>query len=180
MNPQTFFTLIVVVLFVYGYWETNRKRNKILVYYSGVDGTVEDKWVNEDSGNVVLRNKKFRIIKDRERSFWLRKGIHFFFPTKVNCLFYSWYSEYPHDPNDYRNVWVTPEVRKAINKAEWVESYYKGARPSSSKKQSTIMQWIPFVAILIVFILGFWVFNNLSMISDQFADMNNKINALTP
>jgi hypothetical protein len=151
----------------------------MLVYYTGKDKTLEKKWININSGYVIFRNYKFDIITKRIVNLWYTGGIHFLFPTKVSCLFYSWYSRFPHDPDNYANVWETPEVRKMINKEEWVKSYAKGFSPQAAKKPSFMQQWMPFISILAVVLIGFYLYTNQQELAQHIAIIENSLNAIT-
>ena len=73
-------------------------------------------------------------------------------------LTYSHNSRFPHDPNNLDYNAETPEVRNAINKEEWVLSYYKGAKPSQGKasKLGFLQQWLPLIALIGVVIVFFY------------------------
>jgi hypothetical protein len=179
LSPQMLVTLIVVMLFVAAWYSTNSKRNKIYCFYRGRDNTIQARWVNlTDSFVLFPPNKKFRVLPERMTSFWYKGGVHFFFPTKVNSLEYSWQSIYPVDPHNYQNTWVTPEVYKIHNTENAFSSYGKGFAPQSGKKQGMIMQYLPIIAIVLIVILGFWVYSNFTTIASSLTDLTNKVNTI--
>ena len=179
MNLSIVVTLLVVLLFVNAWYSTNKKRNQILCRYFSKDKTVEEKWIGSDKGFIVFRGRKFDVITRRISSFWLNKGIHWLFPTKVNYLQYSWYSRFPHDPDNYENVWETPEVRNAINTSELVQSFYRTATPSPMKKQGMLQTWLPFISIILVVLIAFWLYSNQQQLAAQLGAMQNTLNAIT-
>lgn len=160
MDFSMLVTIIVVLLFIMAYYSTNSKKNKILCLYTGRDKTDEERWVGVKAGFVIFGGRKFNIVPRRITSFWMTRGIHMIFPTKVNCLKYSWYSRFPHDPDDYRNVWETPEARAAIDTSELVTSFFKTATPTAQKKQGVLQAYLPFIAIIALGLLAFWAYSN--------------------
>ncbi len=179
MDLSLLVLVLVVLLFVMAWRSTNSKRNQILCLYTGRDKTDEEKWINVDKGFVVFRGRRFDIITRRITSFWLTRGIHVIFPTKVNCLKYSWYSRFPHDPDDYTNTWETPETREAIDTSELVSSYFKTSTPNATRKQSLIQQYLPFASIVLVILVGFYLYMNMQILSQQYADLANALRAIT-
>ena len=178
MELQTFLFVIMLLLFGGAVYSVQIKRGQILVHYTGIDKTEEEKWISIKSGYVIFRGRKFDIITRRITSFWLNRGIHYLFPTKVNYLKYSWYSRFPHDPDDYKNVWETPEVRNAINKAELVKSYFQTSTPATAKKQSAIMQYLPLISIVMVILVGFYLYSNMQVMQEQLGAMDNMIRSI--
>jgi hypothetical protein len=73
----------------------------------------------------------------------------------------------------------TPRTRKALNKEEWVESYYKGAKPSTATKQTMIGQYLPWIAIGLVVLVGFYLYTNMQGFAMEIADIRNSLNAIT-
>lgn len=166
------------MLFVAAWYSTNSKRSKIICFYRGRDKTLETKWINVTDNFIIFRNKKFYVDTRRMISFWYKGGIHFIFPTKVNSLEYNWSSVYPHDPDDYKVVWETPETRKVLLTEEWVKSYGRGFTPQTTKKQGLLMQYLPFITILLLVIFAFWVYSNFNGIANSLNDLANKINTI--
>lgn len=167
------------MLFVGAIYSTNAKRNKIYCFYRGRDNTIQARWVNMNDSYVLFPpNKKFRVLPERMSSFWYKGGIHFFFPTKVNSLEYSWQSIYPVDPHNYQNTWVTPEIYRIHNTENAFSSYGKGFAPQTDKKQGLIMRWLPLIAILLIIIVAFWVYSNFNAISGALTDITNRVNTI--
>jgi hypothetical protein len=111
---------------------------------------------------VIFDGGKYDIIPSRIIFQWYCAGlIHMFFPQWVATLDYTYSSRWPHDSNTMEITAETPRTRKALNKEEWVESYYKGAKPSSAQKTraSLITQYLPWVAIILVVLVAVY-FNN--------------------
>ena len=177
---QTLLTIIILLLFGYASFSSRKLRNKLYCHYTGQDKTEEDKWTTMKAGNVVFRGLKFDILPDRITSFWLTTGIHWFFPTRVNYAKFSWYSRWPHNPNNYNlTIMGNPAVRNAIDKSELVESYFKTSTPTVTKKQGMIAQYLPLVTIVLIVCIAFYCYSNFEAISVQFAAMQNSINAVT-
>lgn len=179
MNPQMLFTIIIAMLFVAAWYSTNSKRNKIYCFYRGRDNTIQARWVNMTDSYVLFPpNKKFRVLPERMSSFWYKGGIHFFFPTKVNSLEYSWNSIYPLNTQDYQKSWVTPETYKIHNTEDAFRSYGKGFAPKDNKKQGMLMQYLPIICVVLIVIVGFWAYTNFNAIGDALTDISNKVNTI--
>ncbi len=171
--------IMAIILVVMAWQATNNKRNKILCLFTGKDKTDEEKWVDIDKGYVIFRGRKFDVISRRITSFWLTRGIHRLFPTKVNCLKYSWYSRFPHDPDDYTHVWETPETRAAIDTGEIVKSYFRTSTAPTSVSQNMLQQYLPWVAIVLVVLVGFWLYTEMQGFGQELSMIQNRLNAIT-
>ena len=178
MSPTTLLVVVVILLVVAAWYSTNSKRNKILCFYRGRDKTLENRWVNVTDSFATFRNKIFYVDTRRIVNFWYKGGIHFIFPTKVSCLEYNWNSPFPHDPDDYKINWETPEARKLINLEDSIKAYGKSFIPTTNKKQNALMQYLPIIAIVLVVILGFWMYSNNNSTSGILNQMNDKINTI--
>ena len=179
MDFMVVIAIMAIVLVVMAWYSTNSKRNKILCLYTGKDKTDEEKWISVDKGFVIFRGRKFDIISRRITSFWLTRGINWLFPTKVNCLKYSWYSRFPHNPDNYEDVWETPETRAAIDTSELVKSYFRTSTPTSVKPSSMVSQYLPWVSIVLVVLVGFWLYSNMQTLGMELANIKNTLNAIT-
>jgi hypothetical protein len=130
---------------------------------------------------VIFDDGKYDIIPSRITFEWYTSGfVHWLFPQWVATLDYSYSSRFPHDPNELQVTAETPATRKALNKEEWVESYYKGAKPSTpSKKSAVFVQYLPWVAIVLVVIVAFYLYNNMQGLANQMSIMQNTLNTIT-
>jgi len=130
---------------------------------------------------VIFDGGKYDIISNRITFQWFTQGIvHMIFPQLVATLDFSYNSRFPHDPNNLQITAETPATRKALNKEEWVESYYKGAKPSSAnKKQALFAQYLPWVAIVLVVIVAFYLYTNIQGLANQMSIMQNTLNVIT-
>lgn len=170
--------LIVLLLFAAGVYSAYSKRNKLFCWFEGQDGTDEFKWVNIKDGNVIFRGFKYDIVPERITNLWLKSGIHFFFPTRVGCHKYVWYSRWPRNPKDYGRTIMNAQVRKTIDKSELVSSYFKTSTPSSNKKESVLSRWFPLIAIGVIVIMGFYFYSNMQSLSAGLTHIQNQINTL--
>jgi hypothetical protein len=170
--------VIVLIFIAAAIYSTYKKRGQIFCYFEGEDGTDEYKWVKYQSGYVIFRNYKFKVMTERITNMWYKGGIHLLFPTRVPVLKYSWYSEYPHDPKNFGRTVVNPQVRKAINKSETFESYFKTSSPSVKQSMGFMQRWLPLIAIGIVVIVAVYLYNNQQTMMAMFNSMQNQINTL--
>lgn len=179
MSIDQLLLAIVIIVFVASAYSAQSKRNKVLCHFTGQDKTEEDKWVKmKPGGTVDFRGMRFDIVPDRITSFWLTKGFHYLFPTRVNYCKFSWYSRWPHDPNDYNVTSMNPAVRKAFNKNEWVTSFTRSSSPTAAKKQSMLAAYLPIITLAVMVIAGFYFYTELEGMKSFMAQLQNSFNTL--
>ncbi len=180
MSLQTFVTIMAVGILVMAWYANTSKRNKILCTFRRINKTKIVKFIKMESRYVIFDGGKYDIIPNRITFQWYTAGIiHMLFPQWVATLDFTYSSRFPHDPNDMKTTSETPAIRRALNKEEWVESYYKGAKPSSSnKKQGLIVQYLPWIALILVFIVGVYLYNNMAMLANEIVAIKNTLNAI--
>jgi hypothetical protein len=180
LNTQVLVFLALGMLAAMGWYANYSMRDKILIYYNRANKTQIVRWVKMQSRYVIFDHKKFDIISSRIVFRYYTGGfIYWLFPQWVATLIYSYNSRFPHDPNHLEINSETPEVRDAINKAEWVESYYKGAKPSQSKggKLGMLQQYLPWIAILLVVIVAIYFNSKMTDFGHILDQIVTKINA---
>ena len=137
------FVLIFVVM---GLYLINRLKNRCYCIYIRRNKQVINKFVPLKAESVWFDKKKFEIVPDRATLTW--KTVFGIFGTWVITYYYSWYSRFPHDPNNFENVWETPEVRSGINQAERMAAFAKGVDTHEKAKQKGgLMSFLPFIII---------------------------------
>lgn len=170
---------MLVILVVIAWYANTSKRNKILCTFRRVNKTKIKKWVKMSGRYVIFDKGKYDVIPSRITFEWYSAGlVHWLFPQWVATLDYSYNSRFPHDPNNMAINAETPATRKALNKEEWVESYYKGAKPSQDKRQGMLQQYLPYVAILLVVAVAFIGYNWITKINYHISDISNTLNTL--
>jgi hypothetical protein len=128
---------------------------------------------------VIFDKKKYDIVKSCLTLLWYQAGlVHMVFPQWVLTLDFTFESRYPLDPRTLQPAIISPEVRNALNKEEWVKSYARGFTPPSGKKQSMLKEYLPYIAVLLVVVVAFWTYNNLTGIANQMAILQNNLNAI--
>jgi hypothetical protein len=75
-------------------------------------------------------------------------------------------------------VIISPEVRNAMNKEEWVKSYARGFTPPSAKRQTFAQQWLPMISIGLVALVGVYVFVNNQAFQKDLVNIYNQLNAI--
>ena len=178
MSPQNLFAILVFVILLMVWYSANSKRSKILCRYTGRDKTEEEKWVDVGKGYVIFRGRKFDIITRRIKNFWFTKGVHMILPTKISLLEYSWYSRFPHDPDNYSNVWESPEVRNLLNKEEDMRALGKGIGTQMGKKQSGLTAYLPIIAIILVVLVAFYFYTQMQAQGQHLKALENMIKAM--
>lgn len=185
MSPSTFFTTLIVVLFLYAVWDTWSKKDKIYVVYEGKDKTVQFRWLKKDKDDhVEIDNKRFTIIPEAVQSAWDFKGIHLLLPTKVNYVHLEWNKKFPTVSDSSNPSWDTPAFRKMFNLEMVVKSYFRNYSPSDNQKkkqQNGWMQYLPLIAIVIlVVVVAFYLNSQMDGIKTVINMMENQIKTLSP
>ncbi len=164
MDSQIYL-LIMFGMLAFGAWySTSSKRNKILCTFRRVNKQKIEKWVKMESRYVIFDNGKYDVLSDRIVYQWYNRGMFGqFFPTMVATLDYSWYSRFPHDPDDFKNVSITPEVRKVFTKEEDMKAFGHGIQNQAGKKKGGIEGMLPWIAILLVGLLAFFWYQDHQM-----------------
>lgn len=178
MDLRTFAMLVILVLFIVGVYSTNRKRSQIYCLFTGKDKTEEQKWVTVKDDCVIFRNKKYDIYTPYITSMWFTKGIHILFPTRVNCLKYRWNSRWPQNPNTGEYALLDPSVRKLIDKNETVKAFFKNMTPQAQEKKSTLMRWLPLIGVVVVVLVGFYLYQDSQGMKSVINSMQQQINAI--
>lgn len=178
MDFQTFFFALIVILLVAAVYSTQGKKNKLLVHYTRRDRTEFDKWVKLTDNYVILDNKKFDVLPNKITSMWHTKGINWLFPTRVNYIKFSWYSRFPHDPDNYNITVIDPAVRNAINKSETFLSYARSFQPQT-KKKAGLTQYLPMITLILVIAVAAYFYVNMDELGRQMFNLQQSFNAIT-
>ena len=180
MSLGTLVMVMAIAVLVMAWYANTSKRNKILCTFRRINKTKIVRFIKMDSRYVIFDGGKYDIIPSRITFQWYTGGlIHMLFPQWVATLDFSWNSRFPHDPNNLKITSETPATRKALNKEEWVESYFKGANPNTAKtKQSMITQYLPYIAVLLVVIVAVWMYTNMQALSNHIAIVENSLKAI--
>ena len=173
--------LIVAVGFVFmAWWANSSKKNMILCRFRRPNKTIISKWVKMKSLYVETPDGKYDIVPSCISLQWYNSGfINMIFPQWIATLDYTYGRRLPLNPNTMNYEWENPETRKAINKAETIQSYAKTSNPKIDKKQDLITKYLPWVAILLVVIVGFWMYTNMQGLAAHMQAMQNSLNAIT-
>lgn len=169
-----------MVLFLFGVWSTNSKRGKLYYSYLSVDGTVENGWAKVEDKKIKVRGGKFDVLPECVVSLWDRKGIHALFPTRVNYIYLVHYSRYPLNPHDYKRTWDTPELRNMLNLEEQLKSFFKNFTPPKTQKASGLLQYLPLITILLLLVVGFFLYSQQEGMKQVINMMQNQINTVMP
>ncbi len=147
-----------IVLLIMAVYSTSRLKDKILVRYRSRSKTLVEKFIHESAGFVIFEKRKFDVRPRRVCYQWYNRGINQFFPTRVPTLDYSWNSRFPLNPDAFDNSMESPESLFAIRQDEHFRSWSKGVQTQAGKKQSGFANWIPWIAIILVLLIGFMVY----------------------
>lgn len=179
---MTYQTLIIIMLIVvvgmawYANWS---KRNKIYCRFIRINKTTVQKFVKMTSRYVIFDNKRYDIVSKCIVFDWWDKGlIHMLFPQWVASLEFIYDKRFPIDPETGEAVIITPEVRNAMNKEEWVKSYAKNFTPPSTKKETTLQQYLPWITIGLVALIGFYVYSNMQSFEQSLIIITDKVQSM--
>ena len=179
MDISTLIALMAILMVGLAWYANSSKRDKIYCTFRRVNKTKIVKFVKMSSRYVIFESKRYDIIPSCVTYEWFDKGlIGMMFPQNVATLDFCPDSRYPLDPNTLQPVVISPEVRQAMNKEEWVKSYAKGFSPQATRKQSLIQQYLPFVSIVLVLLVGVYLYMNMQILSQQYAELANALRAI--
>ena len=179
MDFQTFMLVMLLVVVGMAWYANSSKRNKIYCCFTRINRTSIHKFVKMTSRYVVFDGKRYDIVSRCVVFDWWDKGlVHMLFPQWVATMNFTYANRWPIDPSTGEFVIISPEVRNAMNKEEWVKSYARGFTPPSAKKQTAFQQYLPWVAILLVVMVGMYFYTNMQALGVNIADMSNRINAI--
>ena len=179
MDLSMLIALMAVMLVAMAWYANSSKRDKIYCTFRRSNKTKIVKFVKMSSRFIIFDKARYDVIPSCVTYEWWDKGlIGKMFPQNVATLDFTWYSRYPLDPNTLKPVVISPEVREAMDKEEWVKSYAKGFSPSVSQKQSLIQQYLPFASVVLVILVGFYLYMNLQILSQQYTELANALRAI--
>ena len=181
MNPQTLLVIMALVVVGMAWYANSSKRDKIYCRFKRVNKTQIAKFVRMSSRYVVFDKKRYDIIPSCIVFEWWDKGIiNMLFPQWVASLDFTHTNRYPHDPNTLKPMVVSPEVRGVMDKEEWMKAYAKSFVPQQGKqKQTMIQQYLPWIAIMAVVLVGFYLYTNMQGIQQHIAAIENTLKAIT-
>lgn len=179
MSYSTIFMVMMMVIALMGWWANYSKRDKIYCSFTNEDKSLIHKFVRKRSRYVVFDGRRYDIVPGCVKTLLWDKGIiGMVFPQRVPALDFTYASRWPIDPATGKHAVISPEVRQAMNKEEWVKSYAKGFTPQAAKKQSMIQQWLPWIAIGLVALLFFYVYTNNQAFVQALSDIANRLNSI--
>lgn len=170
---------MAMVVVVMAWYANVSKRNKIYCSFKRVNKTSIHKFVKMTSRYIVFDGKRFDIIQSCIVFDWWDKGlVHMLFPQWVATLDYTHVNRFPIDPETGKHAIISPEVRNAMNKEEWVKSYAKGFQPPTAKRQSAIQQYLPWLAIGLVALMGVYFYTNIQALNQNLATLINQVQSI--
>lgn len=181
MDFVVILAIMALIMVGIAWHANNRLRNKIYCTFRRVNKTKLEKFVQMTSRYIVFDGRKYDIIPSCITFIWWNKGlIYSLFPQWVASLDYTHDNRFPHDPNTLKPAIISPEVRNTMNKEEWTKSYAKTFTPPTTKKQTVLNQYLPWMAIGLVALMGFYVFVNFQSIQEHLSMLENSLNAIRP
>jgi len=142
MNMSMMFMILIVGFCVWTLWNNSIKQKQILCTFRRVNKTKITKFVKMQQNYVIFDGGQYDIIPSRVSFQWypvLFGLMHLWVAT----LDYTYGKRLPLDPNKMNYDWDNPQTRKAINKAETIQSYLKTSNPKANPKQDLITKYLP-------------------------------------
>lgn len=164
MSFSTIIVGAIIILFFFGVYSCYKKKNMVLIQYTHVDNTEEQRWVSYNKRikmDVNIRGMQFTVLPQYVTSFFCKGGVHTFFPTRANFVRFVWYSRWPIDQKTGKPAIVSPEVRGVLNKSEILKSYVTTGSPQAPKKQGLIMQYLPIIIIVVMLLGGYYLYSSM-------------------
>ncbi len=158
MSPEILIVVFVLLFVGYVWYSINNLKNKCLCIFRRKNKQRIKKLVPLKDNKLTFEGFEYDIDPRCAGLEWvIVMGI---FGTWVIAYDFSWYHRFPHDPNDFENVWDTPDLRKSINLQDRMKAYARGqSQALSGKKPSTFQQYLPWIAIFAVVIVGVMLYN---------------------
>ena len=183
MQPQLVLIVMMFVFVGYAWYSANSAKKRILCVFHRANKTRVEKQIAMTDKKVIFDGGQDAVNIKRIELVWYDKGIAALFPGFRPSLTFKWDSEQPVDPATYRNTWDTPEARQAASsERSWV-GFNRGMDATAGKKVSGIMQYLPWIAIAGVVIVGFFVYqqnSKMGIIEEQIQNVGTSIKGLAP
>lgn len=180
MSTTTFF-IALILLFVGGImWGQYSWKDRALVFFIRPDSGLDERKVHVKSRQIKFGNMTY-VLNPQRRTIWMNKrGLNAFFPFPVFAYLLRWDSQQPLDPKTFLNTWDTPEARESASSEKDWKDFNAGVDSQLGKKQSGIAQYLPWVAIGLVVIVGFLVYQQMGkmgVIEEQIQNLGKMIQA---
>ncbi len=164
MNPEIFIVVIALLLVGYILYSIYNLQYKTLCYFRRKNKQRVRRFVPLKDNKVVFDNHEYEIDPRCAQLEWVK--ILGLFSVPIVAYDFSWYHRFPHNPDDFENTWDTPDLRKAINLTDRMKAYAKGqSQALGGKKPSTLQQYLPWIAIIGILIIGVMLYNTNQHIS---------------
>ncbi len=167
MSPTQFFIGLAIVVLVVTVFSMGRMGNKALVIYRRSNRQRIEEFVPIGAERLMFEGMELELLPQRATLQWYNKGILGMLKLGVWVVAYdfSWNSKFPHDPNNFENVSVTPAIAKLYNRQSGMRAFAAGVQSQMGQKQSKIKELLPWIAILAVGVVGFMVYQQGQHIS---------------
>ena len=174
LGTETIFIVIAIALIGYAAYSTHQIKNKIYCTFIRADNTRIDKWCKKSQRRIEFDGGWYYIVPSRVILIDYDKGIFGLFPTKVASLLFRWNSSQPLDPKTFDNTYEKPEYRKQLNKEEDIRAFSEGSRQTliSQKRKNMLEGYLPIILIVGFLIIGYFVWQQRSMIDQLGLAMN--------
>ncbi len=159
LDAQTLLLIVLIMFIGMIFYSSSKLQNKIYCSFRRIDKTKIEKFVPKNARYVIFDGGRYKIDTKRITLLWWNRGFNFFFPQRVPSLDFSWYSEVPHNPDDFKDTWDTPEARNAASSEEDWKGFNKGMSQQIGKKAGILTQYLPFILIAVGVIVAFLIYS---------------------
>ena len=180
MGIESMIMLMLMALLALAWWSNYSKRNKIYCTFNRVNKTQISKFVKMQSRYVIFDGMKFDIIPSCiVFKYWDTGLAGKVNPQWVATLDFTYGSRFPLNPNTLQTSVISPEVRKTMDKEEWVKSYARSFSPPQTRKETMIQKYLPWIIGAVAVIGIGYLYMQMQGINQNLQIQGNILDQLT-
>ncbi len=162
MSQEQSVMMIAVAIVAINWWSARSKRDKIYCTLRRSNRQKITRWIKQTDDKVQFGKYEFNVVSKCVTWQWLTGGLFGWLnPMFIPTLDYDMRNEDPLDPDDLTNDRViSPRARKLMNNEEDFTSFARGVQTQSGKKKSGFTEFLPWIAIIGVAIIGFFFYQD--------------------
>ncbi len=154
--------MICVAVVAINWYSAREKRDKIYCTFRRRNKQKIAKWVSMKDTHVVFDHMQFNVVSRCVTFQYFTGGLFGWLnPMFVATLDYDASNEDPFNPDDLsESRIITPRVRKTINNEDRMAAFARGVNIQAGKKKGGIADLLPWIAVLGLVIVGFFVYQD--------------------
>ncbi len=179
MTPVQFFGGLVGFAILMVWFTLAKLKNRALCRYHRASKQIIEKAVKIDDNHVIFDGLEFTIVPGRASLQWYDKGLLGWFRlgTWVVSYDFSRNSKYPHDPNQFSYNGMPPALAKLFNRESAMAAFARGVQKQTGIKQGKFEKWLPWIAILLILVIAFYLNSQLGNLNAHMAAVENTVRA---